>query len=57
MGSLLRLDLLTHCSSIRFLTRQAGRGESATVQKAFDANTQLRSFDGTQETICTIASC
>jgi hypothetical protein len=35
MGSLLRLDLLTHCASIKFLTRQPGSGEPPTLQKAF----------------------
>jgi hypothetical protein len=36
MGSLLRLDLLTHCAGIKFLTRQQGGGEPLTVQRAFE---------------------
>ena len=33
-GSLLRLDLLKHCSSIRFLTKNADRNESAILPRA-----------------------
>lgn len=33
-GSLLRLDLLTHCNKIRFLTRQADSKEQSFVDKA-----------------------
>jgi len=34
MGSLLRLDLLQHCSPIRFLTQNPGRNEKQTLSKA-----------------------